>query len=92
MTRRAARVDDNQKTIVKELRAIGATVMHCHTLGHGAPDIVVGYRGKNYMCEIKDPAKYPSQRQLTLDEVIFHAEWNGQIMILETIEDFLKLI
>jgi Holliday junction resolvase len=91
MSYKFARVDDNQKDIVKKLRTIGATVMHCHTLGHGAPDIVVGYRGKNYLCEIKDPAKPPSQRQLTSDEVEFHNEWKGQIAVIETIEDFLIL-
>lgn len=92
MSKRFSRVDDNQKALVKQLRKIGCSVLHTHTIGHGAPDIIVGFRGINYLCEVKDPKKYPSQRQLTSDELEFHNEWKGQIMILETIDDFLNAI
>ena len=47
------RVDDNQTKIVKELRGEGMTVQHLHGVHGGCPDIVVGYKGKNYMFEIK---------------------------------------
>ena len=53
MPRRAAKVDLNQKEIVKHFRSLGATVAHTHMIGQGYPDITVGYRGTNYMVEIK---------------------------------------
>lgn len=44
----AARVDNNQKEIVAELRKRGYTV----AVGHD--DILVGYQGKTYWYEIKN--------------------------------------
>lgn len=50
--RRVAKVDVNQPLIVKQLRAYGCAVLHCHQLKN-AFDILVGYDGKLYMIEIK---------------------------------------
>lgn len=90
MPRLRARVDGNQKELVKQLRAIGCSVAVTSQLGKGFPDIVVGYRGVNYLCEIKDPAKPPSNRKLTEAEDKFSVEWRGQYCIIESLEDFLK--
>lgn len=89
--RRAARVDDNQPQLVKELRQLGATVEPTHTMGKGFPDLVVGFRGVNYLLEVKDPAKSPSRRQLNEDQQKWHARWNGQAAVIETIDDFLAI-
>lgn len=90
---RAKRVDDNQPEIVKQLKKIpGVSVAHTHTIGDGFVDLVIGFRGNNYLCEVKDPSKPPSKRKLTPDEERFHARWTGQIAIIETVNDFLKLI
>jgi len=51
--RQRAKVDANQKQIVNALRKCGYSVLHLHTLGKGAPDIVVGVSGMNYLFEIK---------------------------------------
>ena len=48
------RIDANQPEIVDGLRRIGATVRSTATIGIGFPDICVGFRGKNYLFEIKD--------------------------------------
>lgn len=90
---RAKKVDVNQSTLVKQLRSIpGLTVTHTHTLGQGMADIIVGYQGRNYLLEIKDPNKPPSARKLTPDEERFHREWKGQIAVVETLEDVLTLL
>ena len=47
------RVDMNQPEIVADLRGIGATVQHLHMVGKGCPDILVGFRGNNWLFEIK---------------------------------------
>lgn len=92
MARRAARVDANQKIIVKALRQSGATVEHLHAVGSGCPDILVGYRGSNYLMEIKDGKKPPSGRKLTPDQVEWHGAWRGQVAIVKSVTEALSVI
>lgn len=61
-------------------------------LGKGVPDIAVGYRGKNFLFEIKDWKQPPSKRKLTLDEKKWHQAWNGQVHVVETFDEALKII
>lgn len=86
------RTDNNQKKLVEQIRRLGASVTHLHALGKGNGDLLIGIRGKNFLLEVKDPAKSPSRKKLTKDEVKFHAAWQGQICIVETIDDVIKLI
>ena len=91
--RRAAKVDGNQPAIVAYLRGLGASVLHMHTLGQGAPDLAVGFRGVTYFLELKDPSMKPSARKLTPDEQRFHAEWRGgPLVVVESIEDIMTLL
>jgi len=64
---RAAKVDSNQPEIVKALRKIGATVLITSQLKN-AFDILVGYRGKLFIIEIKDGTLPPSKRKLSPGE------------------------
>lgn len=90
---RIKKVDANQASLVKQLRQIpGVTVAHTHTVGDGFPDLVISYKGKNFLCEVKDPNKPPSARKLTPDEQKFHSSWTGQIAVVETVTDILKMI
>jgi hypothetical protein len=88
----AKRTDGNQAEIVRALRSAGATVQTLHTVGKGCPDLVVGFRGSNYLLEIKDFRKPPSARKLTEDETRWHAIWNGQVAIVKDIDEALALI
>lgn len=90
--RKAARIDDNQNQLVRNLRAIGASVKVLSMVGKGFPDIAVGWNGNNYLFEIKDPNKVPSKRKLTPDEQVFFDTWSGQRAIVETIEDCLTIM
>lgn len=90
--RRAARSDANQPEIVAALRAVGATVQPLHTVGAGCPDLLVGWRGKNYLIEIKNGAKRPSDRALTRDQVEWHGGWRGQVSVAATVGDALSAI
>jgi hypothetical protein len=68
------KVDANQLEIVKALEAIGAEVLEI-----GWPvDLLVGYRGVNWLLEVKDPEKVPSETKLTPEQVIFFRDWRGQ--------------
>lgn len=66
--RRAAKVDSNQPDIVKTLRRLGAVVLITSQLKN-AFDILVGFRGKLYIVEIKDGSLPPSKRKLTPGEL-----------------------
>ena len=70
--RRAARIDANQRAIVKALRKAGASVQPLHTVGDGVPDLLVGIAGRTYLIEVKGPTG-----TLTPDQVRWHGEWRG---------------
>ena len=90
--RRRAKIDANQPLIVKALRDAGATVQSLSQVGSGVPDLAVGWRGKNFFFEIKDPSRKPSERKLTDDEKAWHYTWRGQVAVIETVEDAFKVI
>lgn len=92
MTRRAAKVDANQPEIVDALRSAGATVKPCHAVGEGFPDLAVGYRGVNYLIEVKDGSKPPSARKLTGPQESWHATWAGQVVIVKNVDEALAAI
>lgn len=88
---RAYRVDKNQSEIVKALRAEGYTVQHLHKVGEGCPDILVGHTHKgteyNFLLEIKD-----GDGKLTPQQIIWHADWQGQAAIVRNIDEALNVI
>ena len=87
------KVDTNQREIVTSLRKIaGVSVFSTHTIGKGFPDIAIGYKGKNYLFEIKDGERPPSQRKLTPDEIKFFDMWTGQIDVVLCLNDILQKI
>lgn len=90
--RRAAKVDRNQGQIVEALRKVGASVQPLHTVGRGCPDLLVGHRGVNYLLELKDGTAPPSRRQMTGEQVEWHANWAGQVCVVETVEEALRAI
>lgn len=90
---RAKRIDANQNQIVKQLRQLpGVSVKITSMVGDGFVDAVIGYMGRNYLAEIKDPNQPPSKRKLTPDEQRFHKDWKGQVAIIQCFEDALKMI
>lgn len=82
----AKRTDENQKAVVEELRAAmpEATVFIASGTGDGFPDLVVGWRGKNYLFEVKDGSKSPSRRKLTKAQELFHHDWQGQAAVVHS--------
>lgn len=90
--RRAARTDGNHSTIRDGLRKAGASVFDLATVGKGMTDLIVGYHGVNYLIEIKDGTRPPSQRKLTPTQVDFHAKWRGQRAVVTTLMEALLVI
>lgn len=90
--RRAAKVDANQAKIVDALRKAGASVHPMHSVGDGFPDLCVGYRGLNFLMEVKDGSKPPSARKLTKDQQEFHALWGGQVAVVLSVEEAINAL
>lgn len=91
--RRAAKTDANHTEIVAALRKCGAVVHSLAAVGGGMPDLLVGYRGRTALVEIKDGNKPPSARVLTADQQRWHAGWKGGIVaIVDNVDAALRVL
>ena len=90
--RRAAKVDANQPQIVAALRDVGASVQPLHSVGKGCPDLAVGFRGQNHFLEVKDGSLSPSRRQLTPDQQVWHRDWRGNVVTVNSVDEALQAI
>ncbi|MEY4720068.1 MAG: hypothetical protein RL563_2686 [Pseudomonadota bacterium] len=87
--RRAARRDDNEGEIVRALRECGAQVVYIDE----PCDLIVGYKGRTILVEIKDGSKPPSARKLTPNEQKFHDEWTGgELHVITSVSQALDVI
>lgn len=88
-----ARTDDNQSDIISELRKIPGV-----SVEPGHDDILVGYNGRTYWIEIKDPAKvlnkngtmHPSKFKKSQIKLL--ETWKGHYDIAWTLWDVLNII
>jgi len=91
--RYAARVDENQTSIVNALRGVKASVQSLSREGMGVPDIMVGYQGKNYLMEIKNPKRTAKRQQPdSVWQQPWHDAWNGQVAVVRTIDEAMQVI
>ena len=72
------RSDATQKEIIDVLRKCGVSVGIIGSGSDGIPDLVIGYRGKTFLCECKT-AKEKSGWKWRYKEtqIKFHADWKG---------------
>jgi len=85
--RRHGRIDANQHDIVDALRSVGASVVSLASIGDGCPDLLVGWRERNYLLEVKDGNKPVSQQALTPDQLAWVNAWRGQWARVTTIAE-----
>jgi Holliday junction resolvase len=85
--RRAAKIDANQTEIVKALRKVGCSVLSLAAIGKGAPDILLGYKGKNVLLEIKR-----QKGKLNDQQEEFKAGWRGDLCVVRSIEEALLVL
>ena len=84
----ARKVDRNQAEIVDALRQVGASVFSLHRVGHGCPDILVGYRGTSYLMEVKS-----DNGKLNDNEREWIANWRGMdVAVVRTVDEALETI
>lgn len=85
--RTRAKVDGNHADIVKALRLVGATVQSLASIGKGCPDLLVGYRGRLFLLEVKSPGG-----KLTADEERWAHEWLPHARVVTSTQDALAAI
>lgn len=78
--------------MVDALRKAGCSVASLAALGCGLPDLMVGFRGRNILLEVKDGSKSLSRRRLTTDEKAFMNAWRGQYAVVESAEQALVVV
>lgn len=84
--RRAARKDDNHTAIVEALRAAGATVEAIS--GTGTPDLLCGFRGQNFLLEVKTEKEFINEHQAA-----WFYSWKGrQVQVVRTPEQALTAV
>jgi len=90
--RQAARVDDNQNEIVKQLRDMGVSVQP------GMDDLLVGHKNRTYWFEIKDGSKTKKKNgeykagAIKDSQVKLLAEWKGHYQIVSTLEEIIEAL
>lgn len=89
--RRAAKVDNTQAEITKALRDIGAKLQMLHTVGKGCPDLLVGWRGRNILLELKSGTR-PCDKSLTNDQILWHHTWPGQVAVVGSVEEAVEAV
>lgn len=87
MRRYAARRDANEGEIVRALEKLGASVLRMH-----ACDLLVGFRGRNYLIEVKDGSKPPSARPLTPAQVKLRAGWRGHYRVVTSTDEAVEAV
>jgi hypothetical protein len=90
--RRAAKVDANQDQVVSALRAAGAAVQSLAAIGKGVPDLLVSFRGRLFLLEVKDGAKVKSAQKLTEAQAKWHQTWAAQVEVVNSPEAALRAI
>lgn len=83
--RRAAKVDTNQAGIVQALKSVGCSVQTLAAVGDGVPDLLVGRAGTNYLLEVKDGTRPPSEQRLTPAQQEFHSAWRGRVAVVNSV-------
>ena len=80
----AKTVDINQQEIVDALKEIG-----CSVVVIGTPvDLLCGYRSHNFLLEVKRPG----EKVRTNTQRRFLENWKGQVRIVETAEEAIRLV
>lgn len=74
------------------IRRIGAEVTHIHTVGNGVSDLLVSFRQRWYVLEVKDGDKPPSQRDLTEDERKWINKQRAPVFIVNNPQDAVEIL
>lgn len=83
------KADSNQREIVAALRELGCSVVVLAGMGLGVPDLLIGWRGANYLVEVKNLAGRGDR--FTAAEHLFMDTWRGNSYVVHSIDEALEL-
>ena len=92
MRKHARRVDANQSIIVSGLRDIGCSVLVVSHVGGEMPDLIVGFRFRTMLLEVKDGDKPASARKLTPHQIMFRASWRGHYAVVKNLDEAIQAV
>lgn len=78
--------DANESRIIKWLVSAGATVEKLPP-GNGRPDLLVGFRGRNYLLEVKT-----EKGRIRPEQESWHSAWNGDVHVVRTPQEAIAAI
>lgn len=84
----ARRVDANQAEIVAALRKIGAAVTPLHTVGQGVADLLVSWRQRWFLFEVKSDHK----GKLTPDEKRWIGEQRAPVFVITSASEAINFM
>lgn len=84
--------DENHRSVVNTLRAMGCTVEPIQG-ATGTPDLLVGIYGLTELVEVKPLVGKAQRRELRETQVEWHARWKGRKpVVVRTIRDCEALV
>ena len=82
---RKAKRDKNEPEIINTLIHAGASVERLSL--PNVPDLLVGFRGNNYLMEVKS-----LNGSLKTDQATWHQAWHGQVIVVRSPYQALQVI
>ena len=89
----ACKKDANLNEIVGALQKAGAYVLDMSHVGRGFPDLIVGFRSKTILMEIKNPKSSYGKKGLNKNQLKRKEQWTGDTYcVVDSIEAALNMI
>ncbi len=92
MSARYGHVDKNQAALVVVFEQLGCSVLNCVRVGSGFPDLIIGYRGHDYLVEVKNPTNAYGKRGLNGNQKRWSDTWPSPVFVVRTEDDVIKLV
>lgn len=88
----ASRIDENQPEIVQALRKAGAEVTPLYRVGGGVSDLLVSWRQRWFLLEVKNPLKPRSDQELTPDQKRWIGAQHAPVHVVYSAEEAVGLL
>lgn len=84
-----AKKDANQPEIVEALEKIGCSVLDLSGVGGGCPDLLVSFRGRLLLMEVKNPK---ARGKLNERQKKWHSDWRGDVRVVNSVGEAIHVI
>lgn len=89
----ACRKDNNHNEIVNVLKQAGAYVLDMSHVGAGFPDLIVGFKQKTILVEIKNPKTSYGKKGLNKNQLKWRDSWiGGSYFVVDSVDSALHAL